>query len=53
MAWNGDLKGFEKFYTRPKPDTPPPKSRVEKFRDGCKLLGLKAGQLTDAQIALD
>jgi hypothetical protein len=52
MAWNGDLKGFEKFYVRPEPDAPPPKSRVEKFRDGCRILGLKAGQLTDAQIAL-
>jgi hypothetical protein len=52
MAWNGELKGFEKFYVRPATDAPPPKSRIEKFRDGCKLLGLKAGLLTDQQLAL-
>jgi hypothetical protein len=52
MAWNGDLKGFDKFFIKPVPNEPPPKSRVEKFRDDCKLIGLKAGQLTDGQLAL-
>ena len=52
MAWNGDLKGFDKFFIKPEPNAPPPKSRVEKFRDDCRLIGLKAGQLTDEQLAL-
>ena len=52
MAWHGDLKGFDKFFIKPEPNAPPPKSRVEKFRDDCRLIGLKAGKLTDEQLAL-
>ena len=52
MAWNGDLKGFDKFFIKPEPNEPPPKSRVEKFRDDCRLIGLKAGKLTGEQLAL-
>lgn len=51
LGWTEGLKGFDKFYFVPEPDQSPPRSRIEKFRDDCRLAGLKAGQLTDEQLA--
>lgn len=53
LAFHGDLKGFDKFYIKPKPDEPPPKSKVERWRDDCKRIGLMAGNLTDEQLAVN